>query len=236
MLFCRVKIAIVKTVMGTESKFVARAAKYMQYRGNCFELLGFDMMIDEQLRAFVIEVNPDPDMSATEHFPLAMKVKTDMLTDLFKLIGMDPTQMGKEGHEDKRTLAHAILSSSLGQTRSFLPSMLRKYQKPSTVQEACDPSQVLRRCAILSADEALLLAEGELEYHNRGAFDRIFPVPPSSVGGGNTIRLLSLFDDLKRSDALSECWETEMEVCGLRYKYEFDLSTVPVPKNPGALT
>ena len=55
------------------------ARQLVQYRGNCFELMGFDVMVDRRLGTWMIEVNPDPDMSASKGFILAEQVKGRML-------------------------------------------------------------------------------------------------------------------------------------------------------------
>jgi len=59
-LWRRIKQMVVKMVLAVETKFVYRARKYVQYRGNCFELLGLDVLIDQELRPWLIETNPDP--------------------------------------------------------------------------------------------------------------------------------------------------------------------------------
>lgn len=57
-------------------------------RNNCFELFGFDILIDNRLKPWLIEVNLSPSL-ATES-PLDKKIKTGLLTDLFNLIGVVP--------------------------------------------------------------------------------------------------------------------------------------------------
>ena len=41
---------------------VASVAENVQYRRNSFEILGYDFMIDEELKVWLIEVNSSPTM------------------------------------------------------------------------------------------------------------------------------------------------------------------------------
>lgn len=53
---------------------------------NCFELLGFDVLIDESLKPWLLEVNLSPSMNTDT--PLDVEIKTKLLVDLFNLVGM----------------------------------------------------------------------------------------------------------------------------------------------------
>ena len=55
-----------------------------------FELLGIDVLVDDTLHPWLLEVNPDPDLSAKSNFPLAKVVKSNLLHDLLHLVGMLP--------------------------------------------------------------------------------------------------------------------------------------------------
>ena len=56
-------------------------------RRNCFELLGFDFMIDEDLRTWLIEINTNPYLGVANKFIEGLLPK--MLNDLF-MINLDP--------------------------------------------------------------------------------------------------------------------------------------------------
>ena len=55
---------------------------------NCFELMGFDIMIDQQLKPWLLEVNSSPAMSMDG--VADNRVKPDLLKDTFKLIDFEP--------------------------------------------------------------------------------------------------------------------------------------------------
>ena len=52
----------------------------------CFEILGFDIMVDDNLEPYLIEVNHAPSFSTDT--PLDKQVKHDLLTDTFKLLNL----------------------------------------------------------------------------------------------------------------------------------------------------
>jgi len=55
---------------------------------NCFELMGFDIMIDDKFKPWLLEVNSSPAMAMDG---LAdRKVKPELLKDTFKLINFEP--------------------------------------------------------------------------------------------------------------------------------------------------
>ena len=56
-----------------------------------FELYGYDILIDESFRAWLIEVNINPSLHCTS--PLDLSIKTDLVSDIFNIIGIIITAM-----------------------------------------------------------------------------------------------------------------------------------------------
>lgn len=50
---------------------------------NCFELIGIDVLVDTDLNPWLLEVNPDPDLTAKDNFPIAKEIKADLLVCTF---------------------------------------------------------------------------------------------------------------------------------------------------------
>ena len=55
---------------------------------NLFELYGFDILIDESLKAWLLEVNVNPSLHCSS--PLDLSIKTDLIIDIFNLVGIVP--------------------------------------------------------------------------------------------------------------------------------------------------
>ena len=53
-----------------------------------FELYGYDILIDEMFKAWLIEVNVNPSLHCTS--PLDLSIKTDLVIDIFNIIGIIP--------------------------------------------------------------------------------------------------------------------------------------------------
>jgi hypothetical protein len=53
------------------------------HRQNCFEVFGFDILLDSDLKPWLLEVNLSPSLSCDS--PLDHKIKCSLLTDTFNL-------------------------------------------------------------------------------------------------------------------------------------------------------
>lgn len=60
------------------------------YINGCFEILGFDVMIDSNLKPWLIEVNMSPSMNTDS--PLDLKIKGNAIADLYTLVGIVPLE------------------------------------------------------------------------------------------------------------------------------------------------
>lgn len=52
----------------------------------CFEILGFDILIDEKLKPWLIEVNHSPSFATDT--PLDFKIKKDLIADTIQTLNM----------------------------------------------------------------------------------------------------------------------------------------------------
>lgn len=58
-----------------------------KHRGQCFEIYGFDIIIDQSLRPWLLEVNVCPSLSSSS--PFDKFVKSMLLSDTFHLVGFN---------------------------------------------------------------------------------------------------------------------------------------------------
>ena len=77
---------IIKTLISVENTIVYNVQKNPTTRNNCFELYGFDVLIDAQLKPWVLEVNVLPSLSSSSHFD--KKLKTMVVCDSLTLVGI----------------------------------------------------------------------------------------------------------------------------------------------------
>jgi tubulin polyglutamylase TTLL6/13 len=78
----------------------------------CFELLGFDIMITEQMQPILLEVNHAPSFATDS--PLDYHVKKNLFLDVFTLLGMTldrKKQKLRQIQEEKQQRIYNKLSS-----------------------------------------------------------------------------------------------------------------------------
>jgi hypothetical protein len=75
LIFDRIDDLIVKTIISIESTICNAFEMQAPFRSNCFELLGFDILIDNTLKPWLLEVNLSPSMNIDS--PLDLKIKVN---------------------------------------------------------------------------------------------------------------------------------------------------------------
>jgi hypothetical protein len=78
---------------------ITTAMRSTKYRNQCFELYGFDVMMDSKLRPWLLEVNVCPSLSSSS--PYDKQVKTMLLCDTLHLVGFKLYDR-KKMEEDKK--------------------------------------------------------------------------------------------------------------------------------------
>lgn len=86
LLWSRIYDTIIKTLAVGESYVLQAMKQHQMFRLNCFEIFGFDILIDSELKPWILEVNLNPSLSTDA--PLDLKIKTNLITDALNLIGL----------------------------------------------------------------------------------------------------------------------------------------------------
>ena len=94
LLWSRIYDVILKTLACGDSYVINSMKKRQLYRLNCFEVFGFDILVDSDLKPWLIEVNLSPSLSPDS--PLDMTIKTNLLVDTFNLFGIKRFDRKKE--------------------------------------------------------------------------------------------------------------------------------------------
>lgn len=80
------KDLITKTLISVEPHIITSLQKNPTNRINCFELYGFDIMVDANMKPWVLEVNVLPSLSSSS--PFDKRIKTMLVCDVLTLIGL----------------------------------------------------------------------------------------------------------------------------------------------------
>ncbi|XP_034274045.1 tubulin polyglutamylase TTLL5 isoform X7 [Pantherophis guttatus] len=189
-LMASVEELIIKTVISAELAIAAACKAFIPHRGVCFELYGFDVLIDSTLKPWLLEVNLSPSLACDA--PLDLKIKASMLSDMFTLVGFvcqDPGQrlnrtsyyssetrrnpyqktqrpVSAQSRSSNAKLRSRPLSASDAEMKNLIPSAKEKVA-----------GRHVGSMLGLSMEEIKVLRRVKDEYDRRGGFIRIFPTP-----------------------------------------------------------
>jgi len=83
-IFEKIKDVIIKTILSIENPIVTSMGG-TKYKQSCFEIYGFDILIDSSFKPWLLEVNVSPSLSSSS--PMDKFIKTLLLSDCFSLTG-----------------------------------------------------------------------------------------------------------------------------------------------------
>ena len=85
-IFRKIDDIIYKTLLSVEPVLSQAFNQYVPDRNNCFQLFGFDVLIDNKLNPWLLEVNLSPSLACDS--PLDQKIKSNLISNLFNLVGI----------------------------------------------------------------------------------------------------------------------------------------------------
>lgn len=94
LLWSRSYDVIMKTILCGENYVQNAMKKNGTHRTNCFEILGVDILIDSDLKPWLLEVNLSPSLACDS--PLDMSIKSTLISDAFNLVGIKRFDRKKE--------------------------------------------------------------------------------------------------------------------------------------------
>ena len=104
---------VIKTILSIEPQVVSIVRKLALGRNNCFDLLGFDVMIDSNLKPWLLEVNLSPSLATDS--PLDLHIKSNLIADTLNLVGVRYFDRKKESMNKLR----ARIRARKNQTKNF---------------------------------------------------------------------------------------------------------------------
>ena len=87
---------IVKTMISAQPKLENKYRNCYPYdteNSTCFEVLGFDIFIDDQVKFWLLEINSL--ISLETNSPLDKKIKSDLVNETFQILNFDPEKKKK---------------------------------------------------------------------------------------------------------------------------------------------
>ena len=85
-IWAQIEDIIIKSLLAVSSDNCKEIS--VNKNNSLFELYGYDILIDESFKAWLLEVNVNPSLHCTS--PLDLSIKTDLVTDVFNIIGILP--------------------------------------------------------------------------------------------------------------------------------------------------
>ncbi|XP_035271338.1 tubulin polyglutamylase TTLL5 isoform X1 [Anguilla anguilla] len=185
LLMGQVEDLVIKAVLSAELQIATACKMFVPHRTNCFELYGFDVLVDSNLKPWLLEVNLSPSLACDA--PLDLKIKASMISDMFSLVGF-PCQNPLARHPRPGRAAHdpgfRYQAQKCQRPSSAQPGAgsIKGGPRPISAHDA-DTNGLKEKLGGRKGDSTLGLTSEELkvltrikeEHERRGGFVRIFP-------------------------------------------------------------
>ncbi|XP_056352006.1 tubulin monoglutamylase TTLL4 [Oenanthe melanoleuca] len=198
----KIKDIVIKTIIASEPYVNSLVKMYVRRPYCCHELFGFDIMLDENLKPWILEVNISPSLHSNS--PLDVSIKGQMIRDLLNLAGFVLPSMDSMA---SRTQTRSDSTCSLGSALKEKPKPVSEHLKAEKMKKAYylmqkipDQDFYSSVLDILTPDDVRILVETEDEYSRRGQFERVFPSHIS-------MRYLRFFEQPRYFNILVTQWE-----------------------------
>ncbi|CAG9765974.1 unnamed protein product [Ceutorhynchus assimilis] len=176
-LMSQIEDVVIKAVLACGNSILTASRMFVPHANNCFELFGFDILLDANLKPWLLEVNLSPSLNCDS--PLDVRLKSAMLSDLLTLVGIPavdpilrPTSTGNLSRGNlnlKMKLCNCRRVHSADGLSNTLPK-----NKPSITTQRISSASLQP-----TAEETRVIRNAQAQFERRGGFVRIFPAADS---------------------------------------------------------
>ncbi|CAK4484573.1 unnamed protein product [Aphanomyces euteiches] len=161
----KMKAIVVKTIIAAEAHIAPLTQTFVKHRHTCYELFGFDLMVDSALEPWLVEVNVSPSLMGGS--PLDKRIKGLLMSDIFHLVGHPfialPVVNGKAA------------STPSKKPKSFSSRKLAEILHDPNIQ-ALEPAHV----DLFTDDDWDIVHSMDDEADRMGHFERLYPTPDAT--------------------------------------------------------
>ncbi|XP_058060018.1 tubulin polyglutamylase TTLL5 [Anopheles bellator] len=185
---------IIKAIFSCTQPVVSACRMFVPHIGNCFELYGFDILIDDVLKPWLLEVNLSPSLGCDT--PLDTKVKASMLTDLLTMVGIPAISPLQKACYDSKGQKIRNLTTPYRRVNSadFVHTTSGGGRKDGTTASQGSSKggdggggKLQTTLSALTAEELKIVRFARSQYERRGGFVRIFPTSDSMTRYGSLL-------------------------------------------------
>lgn len=160
---------VIKTIIACESPVVELCDENINTRYNCYELFGIDILLDDNFKPWLLEVNISPSLHSAS--PLDAYVKGPLVQSIFDMAQFHlPPKIRSQKYADiPDCFDNRFYSTALTKKEKNKHSLFEQLETRDEYLE-----DILRT---LTGDDVRHLTRAEDELQAKGNFERIFPTP-----------------------------------------------------------
>jgi len=186
LLWSRIYDIILKSLLWVDTHIYTAMKKIPGFKNNWFELYGFDILVDSNLRPWILEVNLSPSLATDS--PLDLAIKSNLLTDVFNLIGIRKIdrrrdnitkvkQRFKNYSKPKQNQSRGVSTSNKNQNIFKLDS-----NNNASTDDYLDKNVIaMEKLSQLSSKNRAIIRDTLIEDQRKGNFVRIYPTRDSDI-------------------------------------------------------
>ncbi|KAJ0006027.1 hypothetical protein NQD34_015921 [Periophthalmus magnuspinnatus] len=199
LLWEKIKDIVIKTIIVSEPYVTSLLKMHLKTPYSCHELFGFDIMLDEKLKPWILEVNISPSLHSNS--ALDITIKGQMVRDLLNLAGFHiPQKVVSGANSSPSSSSSSLCGGHRERSKPDLSADEKVKRAFYLTQRFADQDFFSTVLDVLTPEDVRVLAESEDELTRRGQFERIFPSASSS-------RYLRFFECPRYLNILLDQWE-----------------------------